>query len=369
MNPNDVIEIPLEDLTRDPVLPPRIVDEERLGALCRSMAESGMAEPLVVRRAPGATPTGPAFYIILGYRRHRGATRLSWDTVRAVVREDLDDQGVLQLAFDADKTTESRTALEDCWFYASMCAAGMTQVALARREEFSEAKASMYVRTGGAITPARIAEAGLVPEDLAGFGITRLFTIAEGPDDELAARIAAAVEPPSTEGKELEPSFVWKEGKKGGALASLRTVDVEAWSREDRLHFIDCFGPLVAKVRSQEGLDDPVVAEVRSRLEEAHRLTIIQVREDRIGQEMRLRQMNTELLLALNSRREGQSYPVHTPEKRGLPLLRRLRVPFQQTLRWLRGASTVEGGASMVEHARREGDAQIRIRFDGEQAA
>ena len=251
MDAHSMIDIPLEDMARDPILPPRIVDDERLEALCRSLAETGMAEPLVVRRAPDASENEPTYFIILGYRRYLGAGRLEWDSVPGIVRDDLDDQGVLELAFDADKTTESRTPLEDCWYYASMCAAGMTQAALAEREGFSEGKASMYVRAGSAITPERIAEAGLVPEDLAGFGITKLVTVAAGPEGEVPARIAAAVQPSSTE-EDRQPSFEWQEGRKGFARATFRVPEVTAWSREERVEFIERVGPLLATARSVE---------------------------------------------------------------------------------------------------------------------
>ncbi len=252
MSTHNVIEIPLEDLTRDPILPPRIMDERRLQSLCRSVAGNGMAEALVVRPAPEPVADGPKYLTVLGYRRQLAAGRLGWETVPAVVRDDLDDAGVLQLAFDADKTTESRTALEDCWYYASMCAAGMTQAALAEREEFSEGKASMYVRTGNAITPERIAEAGLAPEDLAGLGIVKLSAIASGPEDPLPARILAAVRASSTK-EQHAPAFEWREGRKGVVRATFRTTDVASWSRDERVEFIGTLGPLLTEAAAWRG--------------------------------------------------------------------------------------------------------------------
>src|SRR5690606_34277929 len=145
----------------------RIVDEMRLEALGRSLEQRGMVEPIVVRRAPDATPAAPRWFIILGYRRYLGAGRLRWDAVPAVVRDDLGDADVLRMAFDVDRTAEARTKLEDAWYYAAMCAAGTSQAVLAEREGFSTGKASMYVRVGRTLTPERIAEAGAVPEDLA----------------------------------------------------------------------------------------------------------------------------------------------------------------------------------------------------------
>jgi ParB family transcriptional regulator, chromosome partitioning protein len=129
----NVIEIPVADLVRDPILPPRIIDEARLEELCRSLTEHGIVDPLVVRPAPEATATGARYLTVLGYRRQLGATRLNWDTVPVVVRDDLDDQAVLQLALEAAETTEGLTYLEEAWFYAALKATGMTQKALAAR--------------------------------------------------------------------------------------------------------------------------------------------------------------------------------------------------------------------------------------------
>lgn len=365
MSTHNVIEIPLEDLARDPILPPRILNEERLDALCRSMAESGMAEPLVVRAVPEPVPDGPKYLTVLGYRRQLGAGRLGWETVPAVVRDDLDDGGVLQLAFDADKTTESRTALEDCWYYASMCAAGMTQAALAEREEFSEGKASMYVRTGNAITPERIAEAGLAPEDLAAVGIVKLATIASGPEGQLPARILAAVTASST-AEEPVPAFEWTQGRNGIGRATLRTSDVASWTQEERVEFIGTFGPLLAEARRLECLEDPAVAEACSRLEEAHRIALIEAREARTEQLLRLMELNTKLLLAFNGSHDNQ--PDVGPGTR-LPRLRLFRRPLHRVLRWFGAASIIEGKASLIEDSAGEQGPQIRIRFDGEQAA
>ena len=368
MDAHNVIDIPLEDLARDSILPPRIVDDERLEALCRSLAETGMAEPLVVRRAPDVSENGPLYLIILGYRRYLGAGRLEWDSVPGIVRDDLDDQGVLELAFDADKTTESRTPLEDCWYYASMCAAGMTQAALAEREGFSEGKASMYVRAGSAITPDRIAEAGLVPEDLAGFGITKLVTVAAGPVGEVPARIAAAVQPSSTE-EDRQPSFEWQQGKKGYARATFRVPEVTAWSREERIEFIERVGPLLAQARSVEKLEDSSVAEVRSWLEEAHRVALLEAREDRTEQVLRLMELNTKLLLIVNHSPGSQPEMGRKPPGKRNWLLAFIRAPFQRARYWLRLGSMSEPGASMIEGSRRDNNPQIPIRFGAEEAA
>jgi ParB/RepB/Spo0J family partition protein len=363
----NVIEIPLADLARDPILPPRIIDDERIEELCRSLAEHGMAEPLLVRPAPETTATGPKYLTVLGYRRQLGAVRLNWHTVSVVVRDDLDDQGVLQLAFEAAETTEELTYLEEAWYYAAMKAVGMTQTALAAREGSSTGKASMYVRVGNAITAERIAEAGLMPEDLAALGITKLEAITHGPEDELNTRIAAAVLPAASEHKRAS-AFEWKEGRGGIARATFRGADVSTWSPEERVAFIESIGPILAQARSVQGLEDPAVVEARSRMEAAHRTTLIEAREERLAQVLRLTELNEKLVLALNGVHARQ--PVVRREDAGAGRIRQLLgVPLQRALRWFSEGSRIEGGASIVEEPAWKGDPQIRIRFEEEQAA
>lgn len=205
-----------------------------------------------------------------------------------------------------------------------------------------------------------------MPEDLAGFGITKLVTVAAGPEGEVPARIAAAVQPSSAE-EDRQPSFEWQEGRKGFARATFRVPEVTAWSREERIQFIEYVGPLLASARSVEQLEDPSLTEVRSRLEEAHRVSLLEAREDRTEQVLRLIECNTKLLLALNGRQQDR------PEARGEPkrsrLLRLLRRRLHGVQRWIHASPMVEGGASVIEDSNGERDPQIRIRFNGEQAA
>ena len=364
MNTHDVINASLADLARDPILPPRIMDERRVDALCRSMAESGMAEPLILRRAP-VNANGPAYFIVLGYRRYVAARRLNWDTVSAVVRDDLDDKGVLQLAFDADRTTQFRTPLENCWYYASMCAAGMTQAALAEQGGFSEAKASMYVRAGHTITPERIAEAGLVPEDLAGFGIVKLAALAS-PQGQVADKIRAAVGQPSAR-PERSAAFEWQEGRNGIIRATFRTTDVAKWSPGERLEFIRSVGPLLAQARRVEGQEDPAVANVRAHLEAAHRIALIEVRAEWSDQVHKLTELNTKLLLELGARRERKRED--RGAEKGERTLNRFRQTLRRALRRFGLTSIIRGRSSIIEDRRDpEAEPQLPTRVDSDQA-
>lgn len=174
MTTSQVIKVQLRELERDPLLPPRIVNEDRLEALARSMGERGMAQPILARPAPTRANDGGKYYIVLGYRRFLAAGLLQWQTVDVIVDDGLTDQEVVLLAFDAGRTTDSRTPLEDAWYYASMHQTGMTQAAIAEREGVSTGKANMYIRVGRVITSDRITATGLDPKHVAQLPITTL---------------------------------------------------------------------------------------------------------------------------------------------------------------------------------------------------
>lgn len=363
---NEIDNIPLTALARDPLLPPRIVDVERLEVLCTSIRESGLAQPLVVRRAPEPIAGGVTHFVILGFRRFLSAGRLGWETARGIVRSDLSDQDVLKLAFQEDKCSEPRTPLEDAWYYASLCAGGMTQAAVACLKGVSEGKASMYVRVGNALTPERIANARVALEDMAGLGITKLAGIASGPEQEISQRIAAAVQRSPGPSKP-EPMFEWHKGRRGVTRAVFRGLDPASWSSEERLKASDRLGPILAEARRLEGSEDPTLAALRSQLEHVHREQLLKAREARSDQFLRLMELNSQLLVSLNQQRAEHVSPpdVHRPRQgkvRGL--LQSLRTHFA-SWRGRRLGSTIEGGASMVEGNQSLEDPQMRLRFDG----
>jgi hypothetical protein len=304
----------------------------------------------------------------LGERRYLAAVRLGWSAVGATIGEGLDDRAVLQLAWDEDRSTEKRTHLERAWFYASMCAAGLTQAALAKRENISAAAASMYVRAGTAITPARIAEANLRPEELAAWGITKLLAVASGPEHEIAARIAAAGMPPTPTNTQ-EPCFEWHHGRSGITRATFRQMaEMASWSKAERVELISRLGPLIAEARIIEGIVDPAVSEALAHAEAAHRAELINIRELSNNEISRQLQLNATLLALLSTKRAGKLDSSH--EATGFSaVMQSLQLRFEQVLRWRRKPSMIKDGASTVDDLAADSDTQIRFRFDSGKAA
>jgi ParB family chromosome partitioning protein len=87
-------EVPLRVIRKNPFQPRKDFSPEGLKELQESLSQSGLLQPITVRRAPGG---GEEYELIAGERRLRAATELGWTTISAVVRE-LDDRELLGLA-------------------------------------------------------------------------------------------------------------------------------------------------------------------------------------------------------------------------------------------------------------------------------
>jgi ParB family chromosome partitioning protein len=93
-------------LEPNPFQPRTLLEPARLEELAASIRESGMIQPLLVRRS------GPRYQIIAGERRWRAAQRLGLPTVPVVVRE-VPDERLLELALVENIQREELSPLEE----------------------------------------------------------------------------------------------------------------------------------------------------------------------------------------------------------------------------------------------------------------
>jgi ParB family chromosome partitioning protein len=100
------LEVPVESLEPNPYQPRSPLDPEALTALAASIRESGIVQPILVRRV------GPRFQIIAGERRWRAAQRLGLATVPVTVR-DVPDDRLLELALVENIQRQELTPLEE----------------------------------------------------------------------------------------------------------------------------------------------------------------------------------------------------------------------------------------------------------------
>jgi ParB family chromosome partitioning protein len=90
-----LVELPIKDIRPNPFQPRKTVDPAALEELVSSIKQAGLLQPIVVRRANGASPGG--YELIAGERRLRACQQLGWERIPAVQRE-ADDRTLLTLA-------------------------------------------------------------------------------------------------------------------------------------------------------------------------------------------------------------------------------------------------------------------------------
>jgi len=100
-----LLDIPTEHIRENPCQPRRVFGEEALKGLVASVKESGVLQPVVVRR------TGTGFELVAGERRLRAAREAGLETVPAVVRE-ADDDRMLELALIENVQRDNLNAME-----------------------------------------------------------------------------------------------------------------------------------------------------------------------------------------------------------------------------------------------------------------
>jgi ParB family chromosome partitioning protein len=100
------VEAPLDALDPNPFQPRSAMDEARLAELAASIRESGVVQPILVRRR------GERYQIIAGERRWRAARAAGLETVPVHVRSVPDSQ-LLELAIVENVQRQELTALEE----------------------------------------------------------------------------------------------------------------------------------------------------------------------------------------------------------------------------------------------------------------
>ena len=84
-----VIRVPRAAISPDPGQPRKTFDGQGIRELARSLASNGLLQPIVVRPAPHRDAGERRYILIAGERRWRAADELGWETIPAIVREDV----------------------------------------------------------------------------------------------------------------------------------------------------------------------------------------------------------------------------------------------------------------------------------------
>ena len=120
-------EVPTASLEPNPFQPRTTLEPTRLQELAASLRESGMVQPILVRRR------GERYQIIAGERRWRAAQEIGLETVPVTVRE-VPDERLLELALVENIQREELTPLEEAQaFHRLHDEFHLTQEEIARR--------------------------------------------------------------------------------------------------------------------------------------------------------------------------------------------------------------------------------------------
>lgn len=132
-------DISINLIDADPQQPRKHFDPAGIDELARSMAEIGLAAPILVR------PSGHRFLIVHGERRWRAATTLGWKTIPAMIRE-LDRAEAHWLSLVENVQRSDLTPIEEAVAFRDYLDAGMTQRDLGRRIGKSQSYVAHKIR-------------------------------------------------------------------------------------------------------------------------------------------------------------------------------------------------------------------------------
>lgn len=121
------LELPIDAITPNPKQPRKDFDDKALRDLAESLKQSGLLQPVVVRRV------GEAYQLVVGERRWRAAKMAGIERIPAIVREASDAQS-LELALVENLLREDLNPMEEAEAYQRLLAEfAWTQEDLAQR--------------------------------------------------------------------------------------------------------------------------------------------------------------------------------------------------------------------------------------------
>ena len=107
----EVVDLTLTDLRPNPYQPRKTFDEQALTELAQSIQQSGVFQPIIVRRS-----AVKGFEIIAGERRYRASQKAGKTTIPAIIRE-FDEAAMMQIAVLENLQREDLTPLEESEAY------------------------------------------------------------------------------------------------------------------------------------------------------------------------------------------------------------------------------------------------------------
>ncbi|KAF1302674.1 ParB/RepB/Spo0J family partition protein [Enterococcus sp. JM9B] len=136
-----VVDIPLNELRPNPYQPRKTFDEASLQELAASIAQSGVFQPIIVRKS-----AVKGYEIIAGERRFRASKLAVKETIPAIIRE-FDEEAMMQVAVLENLQREDLNPLEEAEAYDMLMKnLKLTQAEVAERLGKSRPYIANYLR-------------------------------------------------------------------------------------------------------------------------------------------------------------------------------------------------------------------------------
>src|SRR5699024_1181645 len=127
-HPDEVIQLPVNQIEANRFQPRSIFDEEKIKELAQTIHTHGMIQPIIVRKLDGEN-----FELIAGERSWRAVQPLGWDTIPTIIR-DMNDPETAPVALIENLQREELTVIEQATATAKLLKRhSLTQQALAQR--------------------------------------------------------------------------------------------------------------------------------------------------------------------------------------------------------------------------------------------
>lgn len=111
---NAITELKITEIEPNMSQPRKVFDDEKIKELADSILENGMIQPIVVAKSE------KSYKIIAGERRWRAARAAGLKTVPVVIKDDLEDQKILELALIENIQRQDLNAIEEANAYQTL---------------------------------------------------------------------------------------------------------------------------------------------------------------------------------------------------------------------------------------------------------
>lgn len=127
VNASKVLDIPLEEISRNPFQPRREFNENELRELAKSIQMYGIIQPIIVRK------THNGYQLIAGERRYRACRTIGSPTIPAIVQE-MNDERAAAVSLIENLQRKELNYFEEAGAYARLISEfGMTQEEVAQK--------------------------------------------------------------------------------------------------------------------------------------------------------------------------------------------------------------------------------------------